>query len=147
MGDWQLSQFWYTDATADALATAVAAAVANVERPRIACVSAPTLYRALKRLDKPNMRAEVFEYDNRFAAYGSDFHFFDYKAPLEVDRSLREQFDLVFADPPFLSDECLTKTAVTISACLLVLPDSGGLEKVVFFPPINKMRIIGFTKN
>lgn len=112
--DWQLSQFWYTDATADALARAVAAAVANVERPRIACVSAPTLYRALKRLDKPNMKAEVFEYDNRFAAYGSDFHFFDYKAPLEVDRSLREQFDLVFADPPFLSDECLTKTAVTI---------------------------------
>ena len=35
----------YTDATADALARAVAAAVANVERPRIACVSAPTLYR------------------------------------------------------------------------------------------------------
>ena len=31
-----------------------------------------------------------------------------------MDRSLREQFDLVFADPPFLSDECLTKTAVTI---------------------------------
>ena len=90
------------------------------------------LARALKRLNKPNLRAEVFEYDNRFAAFGSDFHFFDYKAPLEVklvalklcvnlvfsstkvDRSLREQFDLVFADPPFLSDECLTKTAVTI---------------------------------
>ena len=97
--DWQLSQFWYTDATADALASAVAAAVANVDQPRIACVSAPTLYRlvilgldlfrdpftrALKRLNKPNLRAEVFEYDNRFAAFGSDFHFFDYKAPLEV---------------------------------------------------------------
>ena len=40
--------------------------------------------RALKRLSKPNLRAEVFEYDNRFAAFGSDFHFFDYKAPLEV---------------------------------------------------------------
>jgi len=112
--DWQLSQFWYTDATADALASAVAAAVANVDQPRIACISAPTLYRALKRLNKANLRAEVFEYDNRFAAFGADFHFFDYKAPLEVDRSLREQFDLVFADPPFLSDECLTKTAVTI---------------------------------
>ena len=35
----------YTDATADALARAVAAAVANVERPRIACISAPPLYR------------------------------------------------------------------------------------------------------
>ena len=43
--DWQLSQFWYTDATADALASAVAAAVANVDQPRIACVSTPTLYR------------------------------------------------------------------------------------------------------
>ena len=43
--DWQLSQFWYTDATADALASALAAAVANVDQPRIACVSAPTLYR------------------------------------------------------------------------------------------------------
>ena len=40
--------------------------------------------RALKRLNKPNLRAEVFEYDNRFAAFGADFHFFDYKAPLEV---------------------------------------------------------------
>ena len=98
--DWQLSQFWYTDATADALASAVAAAVANVDQPRIACISAPTLYRlgiigclmsndplarALKRLNKPDLRAEVFEYDNRFAAFGSDFHFFDYKAPLEVN--------------------------------------------------------------
>ena len=45
--------------------------------------------RALKRLSKPNLRAEVFEYDNRFAAFGADFHFFDYKAPLEV------QIDLV----------------------------------------------------
>merc|ERR1712192_225462 len=69
---------------AEALASAVAAAVADVDKPRIACVSAPTLYRALKRLNKPNLRAEVFEYDNRFAAFGSDFHFFDYKAPLEV---------------------------------------------------------------
>ena len=43
--DWQLSQFWYTDATADALASAVADAVANVDQPRIACISAPTLYR------------------------------------------------------------------------------------------------------
>ena len=43
------------------------------------------LARALKRLNKPDLRAEVFEYDNRFAAFGSDFHFFDYKAPLEVN--------------------------------------------------------------
>jgi len=97
--DWQLSQFWYTDATADALASAVAAAVADVDKPRIACVSAPTLYRALKRLNKPNLRAEVFEYDNRFAAFGSDFHFFDYKAPLEVKLVGLKLFVLTWYSP------------------------------------------------
>ena len=51
---------------------------------RHVCLSYHIFCRALKRLSKPNLRAEVFEYDNRFAAFGSDFHFFDYKAPLEV---------------------------------------------------------------
>ena len=111
--DWQLSQFWYSEDTATVLARAVAAAVGEGEA-RIACVSAPTLYRAIKKLDKPNLQASVFEYDTRFAVHGQDFHFYDYKSPLDLDRGLREQFDLVFADPPFLSEECLTKTAVTV---------------------------------
>jgi hypothetical protein len=111
--DWQFSQFWYSPATAAALAGAVAAAVGDGEAS-VACVSAPTLYRALKKLDKPNLKVKVFEYDNRFASFGPDFQFYDYKSPLDIDRGLREQFDLVFADPPFLSEECLTKTAVTM---------------------------------
>ena len=41
--------------------------------------------------------------------------FYDYKNPLDLPNSVKEHsFDLVFADPPFLSDECLTKTAQTI---------------------------------
>ena len=46
--------------------------------------------------------------------FGSDFTFYDYKSPLDIPRELRESFDVVFADPPFLSEECLAKTAVTI---------------------------------
>jgi 16S rRNA G966 N2-methylase RsmD len=46
--------------------------------------------------------------------FGSDFVLYDYRSPLDIPRELRESFDLVFADPPFLSEECLTKTAVTI---------------------------------
>merc|ERR1719348_2176355 len=43
--DWQLSQFWYTESTALALAReALAAAGPN---GRIACVSCPTLYKAV----------------------------------------------------------------------------------------------------
>lgn len=56
----------------------------------------------------------LFEYDSRFNIFGGDFLQYDYKFPLDVPRDMSSQFDLVIADPPFLSDECLTKTAVTI---------------------------------
>ena len=78
-------------------------------------ISAPTLYRACNKLEPlPDTKFDLFEYDKRFAVYGDNFHFYDYKAPLDINRDLREQFDLVFADPPFLSEECLTKTMVTV---------------------------------
>ena len=109
--DWQLSQFWYSKETAEALANMVMSAIS--EGGRIACVSAPTLYRALKAKSN-DVNADVFEFDKRFAMYGKDFIFYDYKSPLSVPKECREKYDLVFADPPFLSDECLTKTAVTM---------------------------------
>jgi EEF1A lysine methyltransferase 1 len=56
----------------------------------------------------------LFEFDERFAAYGGDFCFYDYKNPLKVPQEMAGSFDVVVADPPFLSEECLTKTAVTI---------------------------------
>ena len=89
----------------------------------MACVSAPTLYKHLKKItttsnDNDNETAavtlKVFEFDKRFSMYGSDFVLYDYRSPLDIPRELRESFDLVFADPPFLSEECLTKTAVTL---------------------------------
>ena len=110
--DWQLSQFWYSDETANDLAKAVINAVGD--GGRIACISAPTLYRACKKIENTKVNFDLFEYDKRFAAYGENFHFYDYKAPLDVNRELREKYDLVFADPPFLSEECLTKTMVTV---------------------------------
>merc|ERR1719350_1211995 len=112
--DWQLSQFWYSEETAASLARAVTKCVEG--GGRVACLSAPTLYRACIKLDRnsDDVKFDLFEYDKRFAAYGSAFHFYDYKSPLDINRGLREQFDLVFADPPFLSEECLTKTMVTV---------------------------------
>jgi len=114
--DWQLSQFWYSEETAVSLAKAVLDSVSEAGREvRVACVSAPTLYRACKKLDPDNkVNFDLFEFDKRFAVYGKNFYFYDYKAPLGVDRELREKYDLVFADPPFLSEECLTKTLVTV---------------------------------
>ena len=53
------------------------------EKGKIACISAPTLYQAIKQIN-PDYDVKVFEYDKRFAAYGEDFIFYDYKSPLSI---------------------------------------------------------------
>jgi len=110
--DWQLSQFWYDDITANALARE-ALAVAG-ENGRIACVSSPTAYKKVKELKPETVEAKCFEYDRRFQIYGQDFVFYDFNDPLNMDVSLKNYFDIVIADPPFLSEDCLTKTAMTV---------------------------------
>lgn len=56
----------------------------------------------------------MLEYDRRFEVHGSDFIFYDYNAPLKLPSDLEHTFDLVVADPPFLSEECIEKTSETI---------------------------------
>lgn len=85
---------------------------------RIACVSAPSVYQKLKQgvVDgSDRVSAVVFEYDRRFASYGDDFIFYDYSEPLCFSTNVVPQsFDVVLADPPYLSEECLSKVAETI---------------------------------
>ncbi|XP_076762887.1 EEF1A lysine methyltransferase 1 [Xylocopa sonorina] len=109
--DWQLSQFWYDDETTDAL---VKGAINSTEpNGKIALISCPTLYNKLKK-NCGDRQVTLFEYDVRFKVYDSDFVPYDYKFPLNIPRESSNSYDLVIADPPFLSDECLTKTALTI---------------------------------
>ena len=54
------------------------------------------------------------EYDKRFERYGSDFVFYDYNCPLDLPGNLERSFDIVVVDPPYLSEECLSKTAKTV---------------------------------
>lgn len=57
----------------------------------------------------------MLEYDRRFATYGDDFIFYDYNEPLSLPGGVAPQsFDIVLADPPYLSEECLSKVAQTI---------------------------------
>ncbi|XP_043470889.1 EEF1A lysine methyltransferase 1-like isoform X2 [Leptopilina heterotoma] len=58
----------------------------------------------------------IFEFDKRFSAFGSDFIYYDYNEPLNFPSQLKENYDLVITDPPFLSEECFTKTASTIKS-------------------------------
>jgi 16S rRNA G966 N2-methylase RsmD len=57
---------------------------------------------------------KCLEYDTRFHIYGEDFIFYDYQKPLKFPEEWKKSFDIVIADPPFLSEECLCNTAVSI---------------------------------
>ncbi|XP_036601588.1 EEF1A lysine methyltransferase 1 [Trichosurus vulpecula] len=111
--NWQLSQFWYSEETALRLATE--AIIAAGKGGRIACVSAPSVYQKLRELNGEDFSVCILEYDKRFAVYGEEFIYYDYNDPLNLPEKLTpHSFDIVIADPPYLSEECLRKTAETI---------------------------------
>ncbi|KAJ6662275.1 hypothetical protein lerEdw1_012438 [Lerista edwardsae] len=108
--NWQLSQFWYDKETAVCLANEAVRGGG-----RIACVSAPSIYQQLKVQNSKDFSACILEYDQRFSVYGPEYIFYDYNSPLNLPANLvANSFDIVLADPPYLSEECLRKTAETI---------------------------------
>ncbi|XP_076663138.1 EEF1A lysine methyltransferase 1 [Andrena cerasifolii] len=109
--NWQLSQFWYDEETTDTLVRGIINSTAA--DGRIALISCPTLYTKLKN-NCGDRQITLFEYDQRFKVFGPNFIPYDYKFPMDVPRHLSNSYDLVVADPPFLSEECLTKTAIVI---------------------------------
>ena len=103
----------------------------------VACVSCPTLFRTLKARvlrpprqrppvltcvaacshsqdDFPAVACHLLEYDERYSCRG-DFSFYDYNEPLRVPEALHGAFDVVVADPPYLAEECLVKTAECVA--------------------------------
>lgn len=124
--DWQLSQFWYSRETSDALAD-MAIACQDSGDLRIACIACPSSFLALQRKIK-NRPITLFEYDTRFSVFGKSFVKYDYADPLNLEESLLGTFNVILAgsysnsnlynlsDPPFLSEECFEKTAQTILA-------------------------------
>lgn len=110
--DWQLSQFWYDESTTN---TIVKGAINSIPVDgKIALISCPTLYTQLKK-NCEKQQVVLLEYDSRFKVFAPDFIQYDYNLPLQVPTDLYNSFDLVIADPPFLSNECLTKIALTIN--------------------------------
>lgn len=135
--DWNLSQFWYSKETATLLAQEALRAIGvNTQEQtnekytidyngskKLAIISAPSVYSALLALLKPCINAKdilqnvyLLEFDSRFRLLThvpANFIHYDYNKPLNIPKSLKGQFDAVVVDPPFLSEECHTKTALT----------------------------------
>ncbi|KAH9616310.1 hypothetical protein KSS87_015262 [Heliosperma pusillum] len=104
--DWRLSQFWYSPATATAVADEVfyllsshfSDAVADIS---VACIACPTLFAYLKKM-YPDISAQLLEFDKRFQQHGSDFTFYDYNLPEELPQAMEHTYRIIVADPPYL---------------------------------------------
>ncbi|KAE9988927.1 hypothetical protein EG328_005637 [Venturia inaequalis] len=117
--DWNASQFWYTDSTATRLATQLLQN--STPETRICVLSAPSVFLQLKNLlnewpaDKARPAAiTLLEFDTRFAVFGDEFQYYDFKFPTKLPVELKARFDVIILDPPFLSEDCQAKTAVTV---------------------------------
>ncbi|KAF2399840.1 N-6 adenine-specific DNA methyltransferas-like protein 2 [Trichodelitschia bisporula] len=115
--DWNASQFWYTPSTASALAEQLL--TSSTPSTRIACVSAPSVFVALRNILAERPEAErpqitLLEYDERFAVFGAQFARYDFAHPTRLPAELKGVFDAIIVDPPFLSADCQTKAALTV---------------------------------
>lgn len=96
--DWQLSQFWNTAETCEA----VALEILSQTDGSILCISSPSVFLKIQALN-PTRAITLYEVDRRFDIL-KGFVFYDYNSP-----KMEGRFDYVFLDPPFLSRECLSK--------------------------------------
>ncbi|KAI9150165.1 Protein-lysine N-methyltransferase EFM5 [Paramyrothecium foliicola] len=113
--DWNESQFWYSEETADIYATQLLdGATANTT---IGVLSAPTAFVTLRNILRTRNEAErpklvLFEHDERFGVF-SEYVFYDFQQPLKLPAELKGSLDRIIIDPPFLSEDCQTKMALT----------------------------------
>lgn len=124
--DWQLSQFWYSDATADLLADAL---LEGADKDTvIAVVSAPSVYAAIQKKPKESIPTEhiyLFEFDKRFEVMAGKEHFvfYNYETPTDFESNIKHKVDRLLIDPPFLNENCQTKSSITAKE--LLAPNDG----------------------
>ncbi|KAL2268117.1 hypothetical protein VTJ83DRAFT_2963 [Remersonia thermophila] len=115
--DWNESQFWYSEETARLLATELLEGV--TEDMTVAVVSAPSVFVAIKNIlneappEQPRPKLVLLEHDNRFGIF-PEFVFYDFAQPLKLPDHLKGTCDRFIIDPPYLSEDCQTKTALTV---------------------------------
>lgn len=114
--DWNASQFWYSDETAAKLAEQLLDGA--TDETCIAVVSAPSSFIQLKNLvtsGKCDCRPQItlLEYDERFSVF-REFISYDFEHPIKLPSELKGKFDRIICDPPFLSQDCQTKAALTV---------------------------------
>ncbi|KAI5925616.1 putative N6-adenine methyltransferase-domain-containing protein [Camillea tinctor] len=118
--DWNESQFWYDDETANLFARELLDGAD--EDTVVAVVSTPSVFVALKNMlikaaaegkQIPKPKIYLLEHDQRFSVF-PEFVFYDFMKPMTLPAHLKAGVDRMICDPPFLSEDCQTKMALTL---------------------------------
>ncbi|KAI1332223.1 putative N6-adenine methyltransferase-domain-containing protein [Xylariaceae sp. FL0255] len=115
--DWNESQFWYSDETANLLANELLQG-AN-DDSAIAVVSTPSVFVALRNIMSspdytgPKPKTYLLEHDRRFSVF-PEFVFYDFAEPFKLPPHMKGSVDRIICDGPFLNDNCQTKMAMTL---------------------------------
>lgn len=128
--DWQLSQFWYSDETAKILGKALLEGADD--ETVVVIASAPSVYAAIKQFPPEEIPTEhiyLLEFDPRFKVLAGSEHFsvYDYNKPNDIPEKLRNRCHRILIDPPFLEEECQTKSSE--AARNLLVKDRSGKTK------------------
>ncbi|KAK0384222.1 hypothetical protein NLU13_8310 [Sarocladium strictum] len=113
--DWNESQFWYADETAKVVASQL---LEGATPDKTICImSAPSAFVAVKNslrsvneADRPKLI--LLEHDERFAVF-PEYQFYDFQQPFNLPAEMKGVVDAIMCDPPFLSEDCQTKFAMT----------------------------------
>ncbi|KAI1147483.1 putative N6-adenine methyltransferase-domain-containing protein [Nemania diffusa] len=136
--DWNESQFWYSDETANLLANQLLEGTSDDSV--VAVVSTPSAFVALKKImtapgyTGPKPKAYLLEHDHRFAVF-PEFIFYDFAEPFKLPAYLKGAVDSVICDPPFLSDDCQTKMAMTLRWLARTSKNNNGTDSLGKTPP------------
>ncbi|KAG6003846.1 hypothetical protein E4U21_001645 [Claviceps maximensis] len=131
--DWNKSQFWYSDETAELLADQLLSGTSATSS--IGVISTPSVFVALKNklrdvpLDE-RPKVVLLEHDDRFAVF-PEFVFYDYQQPLKLPVNMKGSLDSVICDPPFLNEDCQTKAALTVRWLLKSVSSASNLPRVI----------------
>lgn len=113
--NWNESQFWYSDETAGLLANQLLRGTTS--NSTIGVISAPSVFVALRnelRNVPPSERPKIvlLEHDERFGVF-PEFVYYDFQQPFQLPSNMKGSLDSLICDPPFLSEDCQTKAALT----------------------------------
>ncbi|XP_073391710.1 uncharacterized protein [Physcomitrium patens] len=112
---WDLNQYWYSANTIASLKKEV-----QEHATKVAFLSTPSVWFSLENSDIKN-RSFFFDVDSQWEKH-SNFVYWNYNQPSEVDRTMHHQFDCVVIDPPFVTREVWAKYS---EAALLLLKEGG----------------------